>query len=278
MKNICFNIQLLLICLFFISFTTSAHSDEQLIFGVVPQFDLRKLHSIWNPVLDKLNQRTSINLKLHLTQSIPHFEKELYNARYDCAYMNPYHLIMANNKHGYLPIIRDIGRKLHGIIVVNKESGLINLIQLQNKIIAFPAPNALAASLIIRTELREKFDINFESVYVKSHTSVYLNVAIGKADAGGGVQKTFDVQTKQIKDKLKIIYRTHEISPHPIACHPRVSKNIVNQIKSAFLEMVKNEEENKLLNKIPMKKAGIAKLADYDELKKLGLEKYYVKE
>ena len=102
-----------------------------------------------------------------------------------------------------------------------------------------------------------------------------MNVALGKFTAGGGVQKTFNQQNKNVKNKLKIIYTTSKVSPHPIACHPRVSDDLVNKISQAFINIGNDKNKRKLLSNIPMKKIGKASLSDYEELKIMGLQKYY---
>jgi phosphonate transport system substrate-binding protein len=61
--------------------------------------------------------------------------------------MNPYHAIRANKKHGYAPLVRDVGRSLFGIIVVKKDSPIETVSELDGEIVAFPAPNALGAAL-----------------------------------------------------------------------------------------------------------------------------------
>ncbi len=245
--------------------------------GVVPQFDARRTQKIWTPILKRLEDETGLSFKLAGSPNIPEFEKDFTAGKYDIAYMNPYHLIVANESQGYTPIVRDIGRKLYGIIVVKKDSPITKIEQLDGKLIALPAPNALGAALIPRTEFSTKFNIKPDYTYVKSHTSVYLNVLLGQVAAGGGVQKTFSQQKPDVSNNLRVLYETTKVSPHPIAVHPRINPEISKKIQDAFLKMAKSEADAKLLQKIPMKKLGIANLSDYDELREMGLEDFYVK-
>jgi phosphonate transport system substrate-binding protein len=246
-------------------------------FGIVPQFDARKLQEIWLPIFKDVEKRSGISLKFKGAKDIPAFEQEFTKGEYDFAYMNPYHMIVANRDQGYLPIVRDNGRKLYGIIVARKDSPLQKIEQLDGKIVAFPAPNALGAALIPRAEFARTFKIKISPKYVKSHTSVYLNVATGAASAGGGVQKTFDRQPENIRALLKVIYKTPKVEPHPIAVHPRVSGADVKKVFDALIAMGATEEGAGMLRKIPIKKVGSAKLADYDPIKAMGLAEFYVK-
>lgn len=259
------------------SISSTAFAESVYTIGVVPQFDARRTQKIWTPILKHLEAETGLSFKLVGSPDIPEFEKAFTAGKYDFAYMNPYHLIVANDSQGYTPIVRDIDRKLYGIIVVRKDSPIISAEQLDGKTIALPAPNALGAALIPRTEFATKFEIKPDYKYVKSHTSVYLNVVLGQVAAGGGVQKTFSQQKPEISDKLRVLYETTKVAPHPIAVHPRISPEVIQRVQDAFLKMAASKPDMKLLQKIPMKKLGTAKLSDYDGLRKMGLEDFYVK-
>ncbi len=254
--------------------TTSALGDKIYSVGVVPQFEARRIAKIWQPILDEVSQRSGVKLELKASPNIPTFEKEFSAGEFDFAYMNPYHAIVANEKQGYAPLLRDNGRNLFGIIVVKKDSAIQSVSELDGKTVAFPSPNALGAALLPRAEFDRKFNININELYVKSHSSVYLNVLLGKVAAGGGVQKTLSQQPENIRNKLRILYKTDPVPPHPFTAHSRVDKSVQDKVKAAFLELGNDEKGKELLKKIPMKKIGSANINDYEPIKKLGLDKY----
>ncbi|MDM8547692.1 phosphate/phosphite/phosphonate ABC transporter substrate-binding protein [Candidatus Venteria ishoeyi] len=259
-------------------FISTAHAAETVYrMGVVPQFDHRRIQAIWQPIIDHIAQSSGVQLKLEGSPDIPQFEKNFSTGNFDLAYMNPYHLLIAHQKQGYKPLIRDTGRSLYGIIVVHKDSPLQKIEDLAGKTIAFPAPNALGAALIPRAEFTHKFHIDVNPRYVRSHTSVYLNVAMGQAAAGGGVQKTLEQQKPEIRNKLRILYQTTAIAPHPIAIHPRVPAVIRKKITNALLQLGASKEGRVILNKVPIKTIGRATLMDYEALKNMGLEDFYVR-
>ncbi len=246
-------------------------------FGAVPQFEIRRLHQIWLPVLKYLEKETGFQFEMVGSPTIPAFEAEFLDGRFDFSYMNPYHLVLASQKQGYVPIVRDTGRKLFGVLVVKKDSNIKTAQDLDGKTLAFPAPNALGASLQIRQELTDKFGLNFSSRYVKTHDSVYLNVLLGEVAAGGGVQKTLNSQQEKIKNNLKVIHKTTPVAPHPIAAHPRVPQDVANKVKQALLKLGQSEDGRKILANIPIKQVGEATIDDYETLNTMGLERFYVK-
>lgn len=256
--------------------TYTSSAGQTLRFGVVPQFDARRIQTIWQPVLDALEEQSGLHFELVGSSSIPEFEKQLQDGDFDFAYMNPYHLLKANKSHGYMPLVRDVGRTLHGIVVVRKDSPVQSVQDLDGKSVAFPAPNALGASLLPRTEFGEIYKISILPEYVRNHSSVYLNVVTGQTVAGGGVQKTLQAQPANIRDALRIIYKTPEVAPHPAAVHPRVPDSTRDKVREAFLQLGSTPGGQKLLSGIPVKQIGLATMEDYETLDKIGLDKYDV--
>ncbi|QFY90469.1 phosphate/phosphite/phosphonate ABC transporter substrate-binding protein [Magnetovirga frankeli] len=249
--------------------------EQAFVFGVVPQFEVRKLHAIWRPILDRLQEKTGYRFALRGSASIPEFEQEFIQGRFDFAYMNPYHLVVANQKAGYIPLARDQGRQLFGVLVVRQDSAIQSPAELDGQVVAFPAPNALGASLQMRQELADRFGTTVIPSYVKTHDSVYLNVLLGKAAAGGGVQKTLNQQRPEYRDNLRIIHQTEKVAPHPLAALPRVPEEVRQRVTQALLEMGQSPPDQALLARIPMARIGKAELADYQPLLKMDLQRFY---
>ncbi len=246
-------------------------------FGVVPQFDHRQLFAIWNPILNELGKRTGLSFKLVLTPDIPSFEKEYLKGAYDFVYLNPYHLLKANRSAGYRPIIRD-SSDLLGILVVRRDSPVDSPADLNGRTVAFPSPNALGASLLMRADLSNLFHVRITPLYVTSHDSVYLHVVQGLADAGGGVMKTLSRQEEAVRVALKIIYVTRPMPSHPVARHPRVPNADAEKVRRAFLEMAAAPEGRALLSKVPINQPVSASLSDYTPMRDWGLEDFWVEE
>lgn len=253
--------------------TAAASDDMVLRVGVVPQFDSRTTYDIWAPILASLEALTGLKFQLAGSPNIPEFEKRVGQEEFDLAYLNPYQgLVAADN---YLPLVRDIATPLEGIAVVHKDSTIQGLADLQGKTMDFPAPNALAASLMMRSQL-DHAGIKVRVRYVKTHTSVYLNVALGQADAGGGVLQTLEDQPDAVRKQLRIIFRTVGVASHPVIAHKRLSRAVREQVRAAFIAMGETSAGRALLLRVPFDRVGQATAEDYLSLKRMGLEKFYV--
>lgn len=269
--RICLN----LFVFFCLSFSFAARGIE-LTVGVVPQFPLSKIYGTWNPVLKAISASTSINFSLKPYATIPEFEKAILSGDIDVAYMNPYHVVMANKSAGYIPIIRDDKQRLTGILVVRKDSPIQRLSELEGKTIVFPSPNAFGASLYMRALLSEKENIHYKSKYISTHSNVYRHVVSGLAAAGGAIRATLTQESAAIQSDLRVLYETPAAYPHPIVVHPKVPENIRAQLQDTFIALSNTKEGKLLLSQIQISKPVKTSFTDYAPLAELGLDKYVV--
>lgn len=245
--------------------------------GVAPQFESRRMFSIWQPIIGELEKRTGHQFRLAVPLTVTDFERELERGSFDFVYANPYHIVRLSSTHSYLPLVRD-RIPLRGILVVRKDSPLRNLKELDGKALAVPSPNAIGASLLIRADLEHFHGVRMRMVNVKTHSSVFLNVLNGLTDAGGGVEKTLGEQDQAVQDALRVIYTTREMPSHPVAAHPRVDKAVREQFRHALLELAATPAGKALLDEVPMKEPAPAAIEDYLVMRKWGLEAYWVGE
>jgi phosphonate transport system substrate-binding protein len=246
----------------------------QYTFGVTPQFEQRRLHSIWKPIVEELERRTGLRFELKTTLRIQDFEKEYRKGGFDFVYINPYHLFATAESQQYIPLVSD-ARPLRGILVVRKDSPVTKPADLAGKVVAFPSPNALGASLMMRADLERLHHVRVKPLYVKTHSSVYLHVAAGLASAGGGVEKTLQEQAPEIRDSLRVIYTTRGMQSHPVAAHPRVAQADREKVRRAFLEMDATPEGRALLSRVPVERAVPVSLDDYRAILGWGLKDYW---
>lgn len=245
--------------------------------GVVPQFEARKLARIWEPIIDELERETGHQFEIVGAPTIPEFEAAFLAGEFDFAYMNPYHAVLANGAQGYEPIIRDGARELYGILVVRDDSDYETVADITGMKIAFPAPNALGASLMIRADLTNSHGVEFSPEYVSTHGSAYLNVILKQVAAAGGVMGTFRSQPIEISEQLRVLYKTSRVPPHPVTVHPRVSDAVKSEVQAAFLSLWRTGYGREMLEQVPILEAVPATLEDYSELDSMGLEDFIVK-
>jgi len=266
-----------LFCAFANQHVSAANSRAPLRLAVVPQLTPVEMTKAWNPLVDALGQR-GIACDLVVYPSIASFEPEFLKGKADLVFLNPYHMVMARKAHRYELLLRDT-RPLEGVLVVKKDSPVIAMEQLKDHRISFPAPNAFAASLYIRSVLERQYHLAYDTHYAQNHKNAIRQVLAGDSAAAGVVKTTLEKEALDVQQSLRILYTTPGLSPHPLAVHPRVPASQRGDIVAAMMDMASNPELQPLLAAIQMPKPQAANyVRDYAPLEKLRIENYVVLE
>ncbi len=247
---------------------SSVIASERYSFGVVPQQAASKLVRSWNPVFKHIERQTGIKLLFATKRNISTFENACASGDYDFVYMNPYHYIQFHGETGYRPMAKARDKKIKGIIVVKKDSDIHSLEELSGKTLAFASYRAFGASLVPRTALKKK-GIRFTSKYVGSHDTVYYNIATGNFIAGGGVMRTLEATSDNVRKRLRVLWVSPGYTPHAFAVHARVPNTIVSKVKQALINLDKTDEGKILLDRLKIKGIEAAKNSDWDDVRKL---------
>jgi len=238
--------------------------------GVVPQQAARKLVRSWGPLLRYLEAGTGRRFTFMTAPDIPTFEQRLAAGEYDISYMNPYHYSVFHDAVGYQAFAKAKDKRIHGILVVARDSPIQRLDQLNGATLAFPAPGAFAASMLPRANLARS-GIRFTPDYVSSHDSVYRAVASGLYPAGGGVMRTLKGTSPDVRDRLRVLWQTPGYTPHALAAHPRVDAAVVRQVQALLSGMSDDSAGRPLLDNLGFKGFEPTWNADWDDVRELGL-------
>ena len=243
---------------------------ETLTFGIVPQQSAKKLAETWQPLIDYLEENTSLSIEFQTAKNIPTFEARLANGDYDIAYMNPYHYVVFSDSPGYQALVKQKDKKITGIIVVRADSPIQTLDELNGMQLAFPAPAAFAATIIPSAHLRQQ-NISISPHYVYSHDSVYLNVVREFFPAGGGIVRTLGTTDETIQQNLRVLWKSQGFTPHAIATHPDVSEEVRIALENAFLALSPDATHQALLHKMGFTQFESAQNSDWDDVRALGI-------
>lgn len=253
-----------------------ANSGKVYTFDVVPQLTAAKIYTTWSPLLQRVGQDAKLCFELRVSATIPEFEQKLLKGEPEFVFLNPYHAVLAHQKKKYQPLLANSEDLLTGILVVRADSPIQHLEELKGKSITFPAPNAFAASLLIRAELAKK-KIEITPVFVKTHSNVYRSVIGKDVIAGGGVNNTLDNEAPEVRQQLRVLYETSAYTPHPVATHPSVSTAVRERFLKTMLKLAQDEEGRKLLDGINLHQPQAVTYAKhYKPLESLQLEKFLV--
>lgn len=242
--------------------------------AVVPQFQAQEIHRVWTPLLARLGEEVGVVLVLKLAQDIPSFEEEVVAGRPDFVYLNPYHQVRAHRAQRYRPLVRD-ATPLTGILVVRRDDPIRDVGALEGKVLAFPAPNAFGASLLIRAHLAESARVKITPMYAKTHTNAFRQTIMGKTAATGGLRATLEREPQEVRDALRILLETPGAAPHPLSAHPRVPAALQTAMQQAWLRLAQDPSLQPSFRDIPMPRPVVADhQRDYAPLERLRLDRY----
>src|SRR5882724_202020 len=241
------------------------HGAEPIIIGIAPQQEPSKVQAMWQPVLRYLDREVGHAFAFETAPSIEEFQKRVLEGRYDIWWGNPLTYIQASKRLGYVAIARDTTR-IAGLLVTLKEGGVKSAKELLGKKIAYSAPDAIGGTLLVQNYLARAgvAPDQVETLYTGSHDSAYRAVLEGRADAAGGVPRSFNALDAAQRERLVILMRTEEVAPQPFAVHPRLYRSVVTKIQRALLKLNWAPEGQDLLASIQYKEIVVSNDFDYD--------------
>lgn len=247
--------------------STQTSTQESFSFGVVPQQNPTALAKTWAPVLSYLSQKTGYKLEFQTAKDIATFNQRLKAGAFDIAYMNPFLYAVDKSRH-YKVFAKEKDTRLRGIIIVAKNSPYSSLASLKNTTMAFPDPDAFAATLLPLAYL-EQSGIRVTLKNVMSHDSVYRAVAKGLYPAGGGVVKTLEKTDPLVRDQLRVLWTSPPYTPHPIATHIRTPQPVIDKLFTAMATMHLDPQGKTLLEGLKFKGIESAEDHEYDAIRAL---------
>jgi len=260
-------------------FACPAHSNAprpHYILAVVPYDLALSAYKEWAPVVERLSDQLGIDIEIRVYRTFAAFETELFQGKPDLAFVNPYHQLVAHRRHRYIPLVRS-SEALKGILVVSVDSPVKSTRELEGSIVAFPSPNAFAASLYMRALLAEREHVRVTPHYLDSHNEVYRHVILDQARAGGSTRASLANERPQIREQLRILYETPPMVPHALTAHPRVPAPVREGLIRAVLDLAKKPEGQERLVRIQLGSPQAAdQQRDYQPLEQLHLDKYAV--
>lgn len=224
------------------------------IFGVHPLHNPKRLFEVYGPMVDYINAHlTGAELRLEASRDYPSFDKKLVAKHFDLALPNPYQTVMAAD-NGY-KIFAKMGddQNFRGIILVRKDSDINTIADLKGKTISYPAPTALAATMMPQWYLYEHgIDVtkDVKNSYVGSQESSIMNVYLGKSAAAATWPppwKAFIKERPEVAKEVMIKWETSSMLNNGLIARKDVPVAIVEQVSEIITTLHTHEEGRKIL-------------------------------
>ncbi|BAK73526.1 phosphate/phosphite/phosphonate ABC transporter substrate-binding protein [Arcobacter sp. L] len=244
------------------------------ILGVHPLHNPKHLFEVYQPLVDYLNENLKdITIQLEASRNYDSFNEKLSLRHFAFALPNPYQTLKSLD-YGY----KIFGKmaddeKFKGIIIVRKDSNIIDFKDLKDKKISYPASTALAATMLPQYFLYENgIDINkdLKNIYVGSQESAIMSVYLKATDLGATWTQPWEIFKKDrpnIANELKVLWETKSLPNNGLVARNDVPEELINRIGNLLFNMHLDSKGMLILKKINLTHFEKANSETYDEVK-----------
>lgn len=244
------------------------------IFGVHPLHNPKRLFQVYQPMIDFINERLEgAELRLEASRDYPAYDKKLFAGYFHFALPNPYQTVTAVNK-GYR-IFGKMGddENFRGIILVHKDSGIRSVNDLKGKVVSYPAPTALAATMMPQWYLyKHGLNINKDITnrYVGSQESSIMNVYLKKAAAAATWPppwQAFIKQRPEVAKEVEVKWATFSLPNNGLVARKDVPDALVDKIGEILFSLHTHAQGRKILSAMELSKYESAQDSTYDSVR-----------
>lgn len=225
------------------------------VIGIHPLHNPSKLYEVFNPLAEYLSQQIpTVKFRIEASKDYACFNRKIEQESLDFLLPNPYQTLNAINKN--YQVINQMGSDdlFRGIILVRKDQNIKDIKQLKNKSIAYPAPTALAATMMPQYYLQThglNVKNNTQTYYVGSQESSILNVYTQKTLAAATwTVPWLELQKKQseIANELEVLVQTDSLPNNSFMYHTlKVNPNLALRVQTLLSNLHNTPEGQALL-------------------------------
>ena len=248
--------------------------EEIYILGVHPLHNPTKLVSVYGPLADYLSQHLpGIEVRIEASRDYPSYDDKIERQAFHLSLPNPFQTI--NSFAQNYEVINQVGEQslFKGLILVRKDSPIKDVSDLKGQKIAYPAPTALAATMMPQYFLKTQ-GLKLEetqTMYVGSQESSIMNVYFKHTQASATWPVPWlDLQKNQpeIAEQLRVAWETETLPNNSFMYHKdKVPKPIALKIQGLLADLHNHQTGRALLEAMNVSRIFVADNATYEPVK-----------
>ena len=225
-------------------------------------------------MVDYINEHLdNAELRLEASRNYASYDKKLFSGHFHFALPNPYQTVIST-QNGY-KVFGKMGDddNFRGIILVRKDSGINTVEDLKGKTVSYPAPTALAATMMPQWYLyKHGININKDitNSYVGSQESSIMNVYLGKSAAASTWPppwRAFIKERPKIAKEVFVKWETNPLPNNGLVVREDISQKLVNKISKIIFSLHTHERGKKILEAMELSKYEAADDNVYDDVR-----------
>lgn len=244
------------------------------IFGVHPLHNPKRLFEVYEPLIKRINSKLQgSELRLEASRDYAAFNEKLFSGYFDFALPNPYQTLIATQK-GYR-VFGKMGddENFRGLILTRKDSNISTIQQLKGKKISYPAPTALAATIMPQWYLHQNgLNVNKDitNLYVGSQESSIMNLYLHKSAAAATWPPPWEAFVKarpEIAKELVVTWQTTPLLNNGLVAREDIPAALVDAVGEVIFSLHTDPQGKKILAPMELSHYEKANNATYEGLK-----------
>lgn len=234
-------------------------SDIEYVFGVHPLHNPQRLHEVFAPLMEYLSTHIKgASFKLEASRNYAAYDKKLYAQKFDFSLPNPFQTVNSLEK-GY-KVFGKMGddHNFRGIILVRKDSQINNISDLKGKIVSYPAPTALAATMMPQYYIQTHgLDVmkDVDNRYVGSQESSIMNVFLKHSAAGATWPLpwfSLSRERPELADQLEVKWQTDPLPNNGLVVKTSIPQKLVDEVSSLLFNLHSTVEGKTILERMEL--------------------------
>lgn len=248
-----------------------AELKTRYIFSVHPLHNPLLLHRKFEPLMAYLAQQIPNTVfELETSNDYAHYESKLRAGRAHFSLPNPYHATLARD-WGY-HIVAKMGddELFRGIFIVRRDSPIKVPTDLRGKVVAYPAPTALAAAMLPQLFLQKnglQVQTELQNHYVGTHNSAIMNAYLSQSAISATwppAWHAFQESNPKEAAELRVIWQTPTLIQNAIIARNDVPPAVVEQVTRLLLTLQQSAPGQKILQNLGTSSFVAANDADFE--------------
>lgn len=232
----------------------SVQTTDYYIVGIHPYLNSKKTFTVYEPVFNYLEKHLGgVKFQIETSHDYAQYDDKLYRGVFDFALPNPFQTVNSF-KHNYRAIAKmkpdDVFR---GIFVARKATRLKAFGQLKGEAVSFPAPTALAATIMPKYYLwKNGIDVNRDIVvkYVGSQFSSIMNAYSGDVIAAATWPPPWEQWKKENPDKagaMEVVWQTEPLVNNGFVVRTDIDPALAAKVATLLISLDSTEAGKALL-------------------------------
>jgi phosphonate transport system substrate-binding protein len=241
------------------------------LFGVHPLHNPQRLYEVFGPMMDYLSEQIpGVRFKLEASRNYAAYDEKLYAGKFHFSLPNPFQTINAVDK-GYR-VFAKMGddENFRGIILVRRDSGINQVSDLKGEAVSYPAPTALAATMMPQYYLQTHgVDVmgELDNRYVGSQESSVMNVYLKQTMAAATWPPPWLALAKErpeLKKELQVIWETTPLINNGLVVLPEVPAEITQKVHDLIINLHTHDLGRQILKPMELSRFETATNSSYD--------------